>query len=239
MFKLFAYWHTPEFPNLIKKCLENWKTINNNFEVIPCHPQNINNYIGEYRPIGFSRLSVVHQSDWIRLKLISLHGGVYCDASTLFLNNILEWCNLSADLNGFMSFDQRIYNFFIACFNSLELVNLWLEESTRAVETGIEEYTKITCSQLKQNIKSYFWSQIALLKVLNDSQKKYHLNLFYNQNILPSINQIVACPKDNFSKLVKLNHHKRDWLDIYLTQNKDTVINKDSILYYLRDLMNQ
>lgn len=230
--KLFAYWHTSDYPPLVKKCLTNWHQINSQFEIIDCNPDNIDQYIDKFRPLGFELLSHSHQCDWIRLKLLSLYGGVYCDVTTVFLEPVDQWCDKTADLNAFLSFDQRIMSFFLACFDNLDLIKVWLEEATFAIEYGIENYTKKINQELDHNIKSYFWVQLALIKVLNDTNNKYKLNLFYDKNILPSINQMNNTKPESLFKLIKLNHHKRNWLDIYLKQNKEK-INNDSILSWI------
>ena len=104
-------------------------------------------------PKGFEDLGVEHQADWIRLHLLYRYGGCWMDAGIIVnesINPLYRECvSNQADL---LVFKNKQYqtniqypvaeNWFILAPAGSEVVRLWLEEYTNAIEMGFHAYKK-------------------------------------------------------------------------------------------------
>lgn len=86
---IWAYWNGDAPPLLIQRCFENWQRFNPDFAIHILNDQTVAQHIPEMPP-EVAQLAVAKRSDWIRLELLRLHGGIWLDASTI-LTESLEW----------------------------------------------------------------------------------------------------------------------------------------------------
>lgn len=136
--------HDEALPHLNKTCLEAWKSLNPNHNLIVIDNDNVDDYAPEYRPIiaelKFER-TYTSKSDLLRLLLLKKHGGVWVDASVFpmlpldfFLPHLLK-------NNPFFSYrffprlagenadgDREIVSWFLAVASAEHfLMNEWLQ----------------------------------------------------------------------------------------------------------------
>ena len=128
-------------PHLITRCLANWRFFNPDYEIHLISLHNLHLYIDTPPPNFFhkSAFTAQFQSDWVRLELLSRYGGIWIDASTLFLGS-LEWVHrmqsfenrdgvvfyvndLTRDLNR-----PVIENWFIAATPTSPFIQAWRQE---------------------------------------------------------------------------------------------------------------
>jgi hypothetical protein len=158
--KIFwTHWHDKNFPDYIEKNVEKWKKLNPDWdahllttdEMLAIIPQ-------EEIPPKFKEFGHAAQSDWIRLKLLSLHGGCWMD-SGIILNSSLEplWKECSdakADLLIF-TLDALGSNpkypvgesWFIMAPQQSPVISLWFKEFDTAMKVGFQEYKKLLQSE--------------------------------------------------------------------------------------------
>lgn len=86
---IWAYWNATELPPLVQRCVDSWTFFNPLFSIRILNQVQLSEYIPEL-PMHFHELPVPKQSDWIRLELLRLHGGIWVDASTI-LTQSLDW----------------------------------------------------------------------------------------------------------------------------------------------------
>lgn len=102
-------------------------------------------------PPGLTKMSVEHQSDWIRLKVLSKHGGCWMDSGILVnqsIDSLREECIRNrADLLLFNIKGKQTNpkypigeNWFIMAPTESIVISLWLEEYERAIQTGFKLY---------------------------------------------------------------------------------------------------
>lgn len=102
-------------------------------------------------PPGLREMSVEHQSDWIRLKALSKHGGCWMDSGILInkpIDSLRDECIANqADLLVFNIEGKQTNpkypiaeNWFIMAPQDSIVIRLWLEEYERAIHNGFQLY---------------------------------------------------------------------------------------------------
>jgi mannosyltransferase OCH1-like enzyme len=71
---IWTFWDSKDIPNVVKGCIQSWKTSNPDYTV---NILNLDNYQGylQFKP-NFSMKNVIpaHQADWIRIAVLAEHG---------------------------------------------------------------------------------------------------------------------------------------------------------------------
>jgi len=86
---VWSYWHDDHPPEVVLRCVANWKALNPGYEVHLLSARSVAEFLPDL-PTGLSRLGVPKQSDWIRLALLARHGGIWLDSS-IILTAPLDW----------------------------------------------------------------------------------------------------------------------------------------------------
>ena len=119
--KLWLFWQqgVSEAPYVVKKCVDSWVRENPTWDIVILDSQNIGHYIDLDMPEEiFGKLLLAHQSDLIRLLLLSTYGGVWADVTTFCTKPLDTWIDDYAS-SGFFVFrkpgkDRIMSNWFIA-----------------------------------------------------------------------------------------------------------------------------
>lgn len=171
---VWTHWDSenpPEQTNLsierMRKMLPDWQV---NFITTDQYLTSINQ---EEIPAGFQNLRVEHQADWIRLKLLKVHGGCWIDSGIILnqsINNLYRDCVTNkADLLVFKILGTQsnptypiAENWFIMAPPNSPMITLWLEEYERAIRMGFKRY--------KDRIKE---EGVDLQKLMNKPEDVY------------------------------------------------------------------
>lgn len=86
---IWTYWHSPELPIVVKRCIEEWQRLNPDYKIEVLHAARLQEFLDDI-PVGLERLNVAKQTDWIRLALLHQYGGIWLDAS-IILTQPLNW----------------------------------------------------------------------------------------------------------------------------------------------------
>lgn len=89
--KIWTYWHTKSLPDIINKCIENWRKYNPEYEIVILNNSNYKEYIKECDIIDYpaSRFHA-RVADFMRIHVLNQNGGIWLDASTI-LHESLDW----------------------------------------------------------------------------------------------------------------------------------------------------
>lgn len=119
--KIWILWYqgVSDAPFIVQRCIESWIKQNPTWEVIILESSNIDKYVTLDIPEEtLANLPLAHQSDLIRLLLLSKYGGVWCDATTLCNIPLDMWIDEYTESQFFMfekpGADRLISNWFIA-----------------------------------------------------------------------------------------------------------------------------
>lgn len=101
---IWTYWPQAPAPAFIQACLANWRRFAPDHEVRPLNRDSIARWLPELHA-GFDDMPIERQTDWLRVQLLSRHGGVWMDAATP-LSRDLGWlhdlrANSQAEYVGF------------------------------------------------------------------------------------------------------------------------------------------
>lgn len=103
-------------PWLVQRCVQSWRLHNPNWQLVLLDASSIERYsTAAWRGL---QLGLAHQSDLLRLQLLSRYGGVWADATTLCRRPLDGWIDQACQ-SGFFAFqrpgrDRLIANWFLA-----------------------------------------------------------------------------------------------------------------------------
>ncbi|POR12714.1 capsular polysaccharide synthesis protein [Diaphorobacter sp. LR2014-1] len=86
---IWAYWNGATPPLLVRRCFDNWRRLHPHFEIRTLDERSVLQYLPAIPP-ALDGASPAKRADWIRLELLSRHGGIWLDASTI-LTQPLDW----------------------------------------------------------------------------------------------------------------------------------------------------
>ena len=154
---IWGYWNTgiQNAPQLVQKCIKNWKKYNPKWEIIILDDNNLSKYIDTsiFNNIIVKNSFVQKKSDLIRLLLLQKYGGIWMDSS-IFLTQSLDWIlKLQKQKNvdiicyyaEFFTANHKypvIENWFIASTPNNQFINLWLEDFLLYLYNGYDKYFK-------------------------------------------------------------------------------------------------
>lgn len=159
---IYTYWDSAPIPALVTKCVNSWKLHNKGFEIKVLSKSQVKKEVSP--PAFFDDLIPQHQADWVRLKYLSMFGGVWMDASIFAFQATTSWVNFKdAELHLFVTDDLQkklhhlgnfvlgnfgcgeytiIENWAFACPANHDFVTKWLKHTEIIFEFGHEIYLK-------------------------------------------------------------------------------------------------
>jgi hypothetical protein len=239
---IYIYWNQGfEYaPIIVKKCVYSWFYYNSpSWNIILLDKNNINQYI-DFSFEKYNYVSLIHQSDIIRLLLLQKYGGLWVD-STCFCNRPLDiWFN--EYMQNFFVFDKPYKNFLISNWFIYSSKNNYIINN---LLKNLLKYYEYPINNQKQD---YFIFH-KIFKKLHKDNKKFN-NLFelkkkYCANCYKGPHYIHL---SDFFKSLKIKHKKNYKKNIdekisplYKLSYKcdfDKNYCKDTVLYYLFSSIN-
>lgn len=97
---IWTYWDSDNSDTLVDQCIQSWRIHNPGFDIHVLNNQNMERHIPLTDiPAGFLALPPAKRSDWVRLYVVSRHGGYWLDASIL-LTQSLAWLDAARSAQG-------------------------------------------------------------------------------------------------------------------------------------------
>jgi hypothetical protein len=87
---LWSFWDSAKLPKIVKLCKKSWEMNLSDYQIRLLNKHNLSKYCGKKFIRKIINLSPALQSDFIRLQLLYLYGGVWVDATT-FVNEPLDY----------------------------------------------------------------------------------------------------------------------------------------------------
>jgi hypothetical protein len=138
--KIWTYWDSTELPLIIQKCINSWRKLNPDYEIIILNNDNYTNYIKYCDILSYPACRFVQRiSDFMRIHVINQNGGIWVDASTI-LNQSLDWVleKYNQGKYEYIGFNivsketnpdyPAIENWFMAAPQGSNFIQLWLDE---------------------------------------------------------------------------------------------------------------
>ena len=180
---IYTYWHDPDQPELVKRCIASWKKYNPTYTIHVIHKDNVSDYMTytpSYQP------SQQFFSDVLRLHVLSLRGGIWLDAS-VYLNASLDWMHTIQQKQKceFVGYHQytgitipTVESWCFGCVPQSSFVNAWKDEFLKIQHMPIKRYI----DKLKKRMKldhiydpEYLSVYVAGHAVLHKNKYKLHL----------------------------------------------------------------
>ena len=196
--KIWTYWNSEEPPKTVRACIKSWKDKNPDYEIIQLSPENLQSHVTNI-PDRFYTDTPQRQADWVRLAVLTEHGGVWLDSTTVTFER-LEFIHHIQKIHGseLIAFFNKqhttnpiypiIENWFIAAPPQSQFIRDWHEEFSKSIEMGAGKYIELlskefNINELAQNLKkhNYFSMHIAAQALMN-RENSYSLSLIPADN---------------------------------------------------------
>lgn len=164
---IFTYWHSNSgsMPAYIELCIETWKKIIPNLDIVLINQSNLNNYIGNtYDMEKLKKISLPMQSDIVSAAVLEKFGGFFIDADTLITQNIFEIFNLLPQ--------DKLIGFGVPPNIGFHLAVMYCGKKDNAV---LKAWRQEAQKRLENLPKEYDWSFFGnsiLSKIFNDPDYK-------------------------------------------------------------------
>jgi len=143
--KVWAYWHSDDRPAVINECIASWRRHldSEKFEITVLSENSLHQYLSPDwmgQIPNFQGLGKAKQSDFIRLSLLKLYGGIWMDASIYLLQDlsfIERFDRFYAPRFPFIDHSSVQTWFLVAPKNDYN-INKWLGLFTNAVRDKIQ-----------------------------------------------------------------------------------------------------
>jgi len=194
---VWSYWDSDTLPEQIQLIYDNNKKQLSNWDYRLVTNSNKKDYIGD--DDIKKDLSPQHYADWLRLYLLKKYGGVWMDISIIVNYTFDDLWNKSfikkSELTGFNMSNLEnnsvnipvIENWFIMAPKNSEIISLWYEEYTKAIEMGFKSYKmeQISNGVNFQNIfgnneDEVYLTQHGCLQVVLQKRLNREPNIFIN-----------------------------------------------------------
>lgn len=227
---IWTYWHQgiDNAPPVVKPCVDKWRSLNPDWELILIDKDNIYEYID---PIDIDnetldKMSLAISSDLFKLKFLIHYGGVWVDATSYPLIPLNEWLLDKMDAKYFFFYkpgrDRLISSWFIAAEKNNEmfvyyykaLINYWKNNSFRNIGQPWVPYMKWLYKLTNQNIYlTKLWFSFFYTKILRVTpylvthymfyyiiNKNREFNLSFKQMPKYSANKVHLLKKEDYYK---------------------------------------
>ena len=137
--KIWSYWHTKSLPDIIKRCVENWKKLNPDYDIVILNNSNYTSYIKGCDILKYPTCRFhARVADFMRIHVLNQNGGIWLDASTI-LHESLDWVLKLYQINFYEFIGYRIVsketkpeypaieNWFMAAPLNSEFIQKWLD----------------------------------------------------------------------------------------------------------------
>lgn len=186
---IWTYWHDDNIPPLVKRCIETWRKMNANYQIVVLTPQ----LFEQLTNINLESLNIredlpARRADFIRLFIIYKYGGIWMD-STIICTRPLTWVQ-TADLCAFKCPKTTNPNFpipenwFLAAPKESPFIKDWIDEALYMLTFPSEQvYVDYITQQNKVNMQNlpemlpYLVMHLCAIVVMQRNPKKYNLHI--------------------------------------------------------------
>ena len=151
---IWMFWDDDRPPQFIAACIEQLVRMNPGWTLHLLRPNEPLSMQGWVEPLPVDYLDMPHVADWYRISVLSRHGGVWLDASTVALKPIESWIDVNsvAQVQGFAmpgnTDDVTMENWAFACPTPSPFCVRWMENFKRALVMGTDSY----CNGLSDSV---------------------------------------------------------------------------------------
>jgi len=215
----WTHWNNDRPPKVIKDILENRASAMPGWDIRFVTDETVLEFIPqEDFPLKYKGLSPPHRADWIRLRLLELHGGAWLDAGIIVNDGASldklrdETIAKRAEYTGFypndglnkMGTPSYIDNWFIMAPKGSPFIRMWKEEYETAIDMGFVPYKrKLTSTNLvftDYNVKDpndvYLTPQACLQKILQTLPSKPNILLHHARDSMMKLHAECASRPD-------------------------------------------
>lgn len=224
----WTHWNNDRPPKVIKDILDHRPSAIPTWDVRFVTDETVLEYIDSSEfPLNYKSLSPPHRADWIRLRLLELHGGVWLDAGIIVndesaLNKLhAETLQKRAEYTGFYPNDglnpagtpSYIDNWFIMAPKGSPFIAKWKREYEEAIDVGFVPYKKkLTSTNMvftDYNVKDpndvYLTPQASLQKLLQTMPSKPNILLHHARDSMMKLHAECAS-RENTKAQVECIH---------------------------------
>lgn len=123
---IYTFWHSERRPAIVDACIARMRDANPTYDIVVLGPADLPDWLTISREWQIA-------TDWLRLKTLEEHGGVWLDASCICVESVDAWIDPSADASGFESYRGCVDNYAIAAPARSPFVTAWREELEESI----------------------------------------------------------------------------------------------------------
>lgn len=179
---LWSYWDDEEIPEIVQKCIKNWKEIGLCTNIKFLNKKTVLDWIPETNMHIYISIThnIANRSDLIRLYLLYTYGGIWVDASVFFTRALKSWLNTDND-EVFCYQAERFSSKKFICLETFFIKSIikknkfikdWLDMCINYFKLSSEEFTKVNKKYIQEFNGDYYYlkAYIANMKLLYENK---------------------------------------------------------------------
>ena len=194
---VFLYWHGKDFRliSMLRDLIYKHSNNSKNYRVHLLNQTNAIDYVNI--PNNFYKLSLNHQSDYIRAAVIYKYGGVYLKSDTIVMNDLSSLFNNIEEYDGFFikENNQNISPGVFGSKSNTLFMKRWLNDITNKInKTHKHRWTAFTTDLFKDYEDN---------NLLNNYKIYDGLDTMYPVNWDKCLTEFIRKPYDNYKTLIR------------------------------------
>lgn len=203
---------------LIKKCINSWKKMCPDYEIIEWNENNFDLSVNQYALEAYKEKKWAFVSDYVRLKIIYEYGGIYLDTDVELLSNLDDYINC----NGFFSSEDNSTISTGLGFGAIK--------GNKLVKQMLDDYENLSFILPNGKINDEacpIRNSRSISNILDKLENRNDICIYNNNYFYP---KEYFCPIDNTTgeiiitkKTMAIHHYDGSWLnkkDLRIKNNK-------------------
>lgn len=234
---IFTFWEPKEkIPGYLSLCIKTWKKFLPEYKIILLDYQKVKEYLGEkmFSDIICKNMSVMVQTDAIRVAMLNKFGGIWMDADNIMTNG--KFIKSLGNEELVMIWDKKgIYPFiaFIYASKNSIIINKWLKQ----IIINVKTFKDVTLNRTNssswfksfEKVNEWFYLGNGILnKLIYNVSSKHFLGIDRDEvQIFPELKYIKNSSLEFREKYLSFFYEKRD-PQIVLNMSQDLVLLQNS-----------
>lgn len=205
----YCWFGKGEKTEIVKKCIQSWQSILNDYEIIEWNEDNFDINCNKYVKEAYENRKYAFVSDYVRVHALYNIGGIYLDTDT----EVFKTFDKFLDEESFWGFEEKNY---------VATSTIGSKKGNSLIKMFLDFYNENSFNETKNNLKTSTNVQIITqifedlgFKMDGQKQSIENIGTIYPQDYFSPYDYINFIDKSNVNTITK-HHFEKSWIPLSL-----------------------